>query len=214
MNGLALQEKIARSRALAAERAGQLYRVYRPAGADFPLHDFNVVAEELPCAFSNKGDFVRPVEFGQAAWLCYHDARRTQVGDYLAGPLGTFFVASQAGLMTPLVVRCNRRMQLLRPEQPTGTGAVGYGGDTVAAELVLAREWPVACLEGGKGEENITHLPLDVKNPGWRIFWPAIPGVNIRLSDVLVDEQGNRYFVNSAELSPLGWRLKAVLRQA
>ena len=214
MDGAILQVRLNAAWALVGQKAGLDYAVFRPVSALDPLADANQVLAALPCSISNRGSYTEPSVYGHAEWYSYHDAGQTQVGDYLCGPMGTFFIAAQQSLITPLLVQCNRTVSVTRPAQPTGKGAVGYGGEAVAGDTLLLRAWPCSCLEGSKGEENRTELPLDVKNPWWRMLLPALDGVNLQASDVLTDEVGNRYFVNSAERTALGWRLKTVLRQA
>jgi len=216
MDGLRLQGKLNKAWGRAAGKTGLAYALYRPASAinPPPLDAQNIVLSALLCSLSNKGHFEQALAFGHSEWQSWHDAARSCVGDYLVGPAGTFFVAAQQPLLPPLLVQCNRIFTVTRPTQPLGAGAVGYGGDTPGNDPILLREWPASCLEGSKGEENRVELPLDVKNPWWRVLMPEFPGVVLQASDVLTDEQGQRYLINSAELTPLGWRLKTVLKQA
>jgi len=214
MDGITLRDRIYAGMARTAERLGFPYDVFRPDGPGQPLCDENRVVMGLLVSVNNRGSYEKPHEFGEPVWWSYHDGLQTQPGDYLVGGMGIFFVASQQDISNMQLVQCNRTVTVTRPAQPMGKGAVGYGGEVPASDPVLLTRWPCSCLEGSKGEENKVDVPLDVKNPWWRMLLPALPGVELQASDVLTDEAGNRYFVNSAELTALGWRLKTVLKQA
>ena len=112
-----------------------------------------------------------------------------------------------------LMVECNRTLTVLRPEQQTGVGAVGYGGNTSAGETTLMQGWPASVLQGTKGEKTEAALPGDNRTPWWSILMPAFAGVILRTADIMTDELNRRYIISSAELTDAGWRLTAMQAQ-
>jgi hypothetical protein len=52
---------------------------------------------------------------------------------------------------------------------------------------------------------------MDELNPFFIILLPALPGVDIRPSDIIYDGEtpSRRYIITASELSGLGWRIIA-----
>ena len=156
--------------------------------------------------------------FGKPVWTSLHDTTQTAVGDYLIGPLGTFFIASQDVPMPIQVVRCNCRVALYRPDaDASGVGALAPGGQTAATDTALFIDWPAAITIKTRGETGEAQLPGDTKLALFEILLPATVPALIRTSDLVVSNElpqlsGQRRFtLSAAELSPLGWRLYAQL---
>ena len=208
MDGVTLQKRVYRGYAIAAPRIGIAHDLYRPATALNPLATGNKIAT-LPVSFNNEDfKYGRPSKYGDPTWYAVVDGAQTRVFDYLKGPSGTFFIAAQQALLPIFAVECNRTINVYRPQQQTGIGAVGYGGDTDANETLLMQQWPASLLRGSKGDRNGVNLPGDVRSPWWEILLPYA-GVQIRTDDVITCDLGRRYIVSSAELD-LGWRITAM----
>ena len=213
MDGPTAQARVYRGYAIAAGKIGVNHVQYRPLSALNPITVGNQLAT-LPVSF-NAEDFTykRPNKYGKPAWFAIVDGTKTAVGDYLVGPSGTFFIAAQQPLLPILAVECNRTVNVLRTQQETGVGALGYGGDTDANETLLMQQWPASVLQGTKGEKNDASLPGDTRSPWWSILLPAFPGITLRSSDIITDDLARRYAISSAELTDLGWRLTAMQAQ-
>jgi len=210
MNGTLAQQKVYAGYAKAAQYMGKDYQLFRPTNALSPI---NAPVRTLPAAFSQDANFSKPNEYGNSVWDALVDGNQTQVGDYLVGP-STFFIAGMQHLLPILCVECNRIINVLRPTQPNGVGAVGYGGDVTTTETLMLQGWPASILQGTKGEKNPAGLPGDERLPWWIILLPAWPGVTINTSDVITDDLGRRYIVSSPELTDFGWRIVASMQGA
>lgn len=210
MDGAKIQARVYRGYAKAADKIGLPHQVYRAAGGDDPLAAGNLVATLRASLNAEDMKYGRPNKYGKPTWFAIFDGAQTQVGDYLKGPSGTFFIAAQQALLPILAVECNRTINILRPQQQTGVGAVGYGGDTDDNETLLMQAWPASVLQGSKGEKNETNLPGDVRSPWWAVLLPALPGVLLRTADIITDDLGRRLLVSSAELTDMGWRITAM----
>lgn len=212
MDATKLQKKVYAGYAKAALRIGPAYNLYRPTTAISPLT--NAPVTTLNASFNAEDmTYGRPNKYGKPTWYCLVDGTQTQVGDYLINATQTFFIAAMQPILPILAVDCNRTINVLRPQQQTGLGAVGYGGDTDANETPLMTGWPASVLQGTKGEKNEVNLPGDVRNPWWQILMPAFPGVVLQSADIITDDIGRRYIVSSAELTDLGWRMTAMSAQ-
>lgn len=209
MDAATLQARIYKGYSLAATRIGPAYDLYRPTSASSPV-DQNTWLGALNASFNAMDmTYGKPNLYGKPLWYALLDGTLTQVGDYLVNGDKTYFIAAMQQTLPILAVECNRTLNIFRPQQQTGVGAVGYGGDTDANETPLMTGWPASVLQGTKGEKNEVNLPGDVRNPWWQILMPAFPGVILRTADIITDDIERRYIVSSAELTDLGWRLTA-----
>jgi hypothetical protein len=209
MDAATIQDRIYRGYGKAAQRIGFAHDVFRATTANDPTDPARKIATIKAAFDAATYSFTRPNKYGTALWNGLFDGRTTQVGDYLTGPGGTYFVAAQQHLEPILAVECNRTIAVHRPQQQTGVGALPYGGNDATTETALASGWPASVLQGTKGEVSGARLPGDVRSPWWLILVPAIPGVTVNYADIIVDEFSRRFVVSSAELTDLGWRLTA-----
>ncbi len=211
MDSAKLQQKIYAGYGKAALRIGPLNTVYRATSA---IASRGTTVATLNASFNAEDmKYGRPNKYGKPTWFGLFDGTLVRVGDYLIGPQGTFFVAAMQLTLPILVVECNRTVSILRPQQQTGVGAVGYGGDTDANETLLMQGWSASVLQGTKGEKSETNLPGDVRNPWWSILMPQYTGVVLRSDDIITDDLSRRYVISSAELTDFGWRLTAMQAQ-
>lgn len=197
---------------IAGSILGSPYQQYRPTSALNPISSgnlLNTLSAWITADVKGMGD--KPANYAKPVWYGMFDPTITQVGDYLVGPLGTFFIASQNAPQPFQVVLCNHSVNITQPAVQTSFGAQPYGGDTLATELPLASLWPCSMLQGTKGEQGTSRLPGDVKQPWSIILLPPIPGVNLRNNFIATDETGQRHVMSSTELSALGWRITAAL---
>lgn len=209
MNAERLQDAINRGLGQAALRIGQECDVFRPEGAELPLDPERRLVR-LSCAFSaGMPGFKRQPMPGRPYWYALLDAAYVQVGDYLCGPQGTFFVASVAALAPPLVVRCERVVDVVRAEETAAGGLEGYGGETRCTQQTVLRGWPASVLATSLASRGM--LPADGQGGTWRVTLPVLP-VEPRPADLLVADDGTRFVVATAEGTAEGWRLLA--RQA
>ena len=209
MNGATLQNLIYAGYAKGALRIGTPYAQYRPVSTAGALT--NQIGT-IPAAFDSKPDFSfgKPNLYPTAIWYALVNGAVVQPADYFVGVGGTFFIAGMQALLPIIAIGCNRTLSLYRPQQQTGVGALPYGGETVANQVLLASNYPASVLQGSKGEKSMVNLPGDVRSPWWQVLLPNLPGaVLIRNDDIITDDLSKRYKVSSAEQSELGWRITA-----
>jgi hypothetical protein len=201
-----LQDRIARGLGAAARHIGAPYDAFRPTSVNNPLAAPNRYLR-LPAAFdSDNPNFKHATGYGRATLYGIFDSAYTQPGDYLRGPAGTFFIASQQALLPNLCVLTNRVLNLFRPAAPTTPGVNIYGGVLIATATPLLTGWPGSILTAGSGAPG--DLPSDAKIPSWTVLLPDTP-VPLRASDLIQDDLGRTYTIGTAEYSALGWRILA-----
>ncbi|WP_426102913.1 hypothetical protein [Pseudomonas sp. PSPC3-3] len=211
MDGTKLQAKIYKGYGQAAKRIGFDYQQFRATSASNPLS--STALQTLPASFTTNFSYSAPNKYGQATWLGLFDARPFEVGDFLVGRQGTFFIAAMQDTLPIYCVQTNRVVSVLRDHQDQSVGLGAYSGGTRATEVALMQGWPASILQGTKGETNDAKLPLDVKTPWWLILMPAWPGIVLRTSDVIRCELDRKYVISSAELTDMGWRITAMQAQ-
>lgn len=203
MDGLALQDRFSKGMGAAARALGMPHDLYRPDGVEDPLlADRRVLRLFAAFDLGNPG-YHRPRGYERALRGTF-DADCTQVGDYLRGPRGIFFIALLPPLQRPLCIMANAVVDVVRPGGPDVPGLNGYGGVREPRLRPVLRGWPASLLSSG-GDKPGT-LPDDGGLSGWSVLLPLTPAV-ILGSDILHDRKGRRFIVRSAERSDLGWRL-------
>jgi len=216
MDATKLQAKINGGYAKAAQRLGLSCGQYRPASATSAAIALGNLLRSLPASFNAEDmSYSKPNKYGKATWYCLADGSLLAVGDYLVQPDGSAYFVAGLQLHLPIfVVGCNRVVNVLRPQGLTGVGAVGYGGNTDAAETALVTQYPASVLQGTKGDKSPTGLPGDTRVPWWIVLLPPIPGTPIlRTGDIITDDLARRYAISSAELTDLGWRIVAMQQE-
>lgn len=208
-----VQSKVWFGYAQSAKRLGFTFAHYRPSSVNSPIAPANLIGS-LPLALVQNFNFAAPMKFGNAQWQALVDGSQVQVGDYFVGPAPgssrTVFIAGMWPMLPIQAVECNRVLNILRvgnEERQYGIG--GYSGDTETTEVPLLTGWPASVLEGKRPQATDAKLPGDAKIGAWAILMPALPGVAIEFNDIITDDLARRYLVQSAELTPLGWRITA-----
>ncbi|VVE85015.1 hypothetical protein [Pandoraea sputorum] len=216
MDAITLQNRIYAGYAQAAKRLGLSYAQFRPTAAANPLA---TQRGSLLVAFNAEDmSYGKPNRYGDPVWYGLFDGRLTQTGDYLVGPGGTFFIASQQLHLPIQCVECNVTVRVSRVAAQTGVGAVGYGGpcgesgangDSFLIGDASDAGWPASILLFGQREKSVSGLPSSSQQIGWRILLPkSVPqSVVFQASDTVSCSLGRRYVVQGAELTDMGWRL-------
>ena len=195
---------------ITAQVLGSPYQQFRPTGANNPTSGSPLATIPAWLTADQAGKGTRAQGYGKPVWYSMHDPAVTQVGDYLIGPLGTFFIASQDAPMPFQAIECNKTLSLSRPGAAS-PGAGYYGGGAAQTITPLASAWPASVLQGTKGEKGDVQLPGDTRLAWVVILLPVIPGVQIVMGDWLVSDDATpqTYTVSSSELTALGWRITA-----
>lgn len=209
MDGNDIQKKIYSGYEKAVQRLGVPFNQVRPSVA---LNPIAIVQNVQKAAFSPDGKFLKPAGYGKPVWQALVDGRKTEVGDYFVGADATFFIIAMQALLPILAVKCNHVISVSTAASNAGIGAQPYGGNTLAGQHAYLSGWPASILQGPKGERSETNLPGDVKNPWWVILLPSFSGVLINTTDIVTDENEDRYVISSNELTDMGWRLTAQLQ--
>jgi hypothetical protein len=188
---------------------GLPFQQYRPLTATAPLG--NLLTSSLlvwvtaDSALKGEQPFKREKPDERYAGL---DPSLTAVGDYLVGATTTgditrtFFIAAQNVPAPIRLVECNRTLSVYQPVQ-----AANYLGDVGGLGTVVLTGWPASVIQGTKGEAGAAKLPGDVRSPWFNALLPALSGVTIKVFDVAVDDEGQRYIISSVEQTPFGFRL-------
>lgn len=189
MDGTRLQSLIYKGLGNAAAHIGLSFQGYRPNGALNPIAVGNETAL-ISASFTTAYSYSKPNTYGQATWQAVLDGSQVNVGDYLVGTPGTFFIAAKQPLLPILSVGCNRTVSITQ----NGTTPVAIG-------------WPASILiESTRGNAPLEDIAGNPSTPHWWMLLPAVPGLTIDVADLVTDDLNRQYFVTAAELTDLGWR--------
>lgn len=207
-----LQDRYAFGLGKAAMALGEEYTLFRPTGAMGPLNPSNKRLR-LKVALSGQGQGWRPApDPAEPLWSAMMDTTYTQPGDYLCGPLGTFFIAAQPPLLPTLCVQTSRELRVTRPDGALSCGVNGYGGVQSAEMTLILDGWPASVVMGRTGGHHGGELPGEPGPPMWTIRLPPLPASvtePLLPGDILSDSCGFSVVIGTAEPSSYGWRLSA-----
>ena len=197
--------------AQAAIPLGQPSSLYRPTNPAAPL---GTLLATLPAAFSVADlKFTRPEIPNKPFYSGVWPLAQTQPGDYIVGPQGTFFIASQNTYANPYAIRCNRVLSVFQPSAEPVDGLQGgvetYGGQAIDTRVSIAAGWPAAIVPGTKGEAAPDKLPMDTRLPWWLIYLPPSFTQTISTTFEMEDDLGVNYVVSSPLQSGTGWIITA-----
>lgn len=211
MDAAGINAKIYKGRGLAAKRIGFPCEVFRPAAINNPLTQ-RITA--IKCAF-NAADSVygKPNLYGKPVWFGDFDGRVTQAGDYLVRQTdgNTWFIAAQQSLLPIVCIECPRKLRVSRAAETTSEGVTSYSGLSSPVDLpdVLGTPdflWPASILIGGRVNAS-TGLPAGVREAAWSVLLPPSVPITLQSSDIITDDLGRRFTIESAERSDLGYRM-------
>ncbi|MDR3736040.1 MAG: hypothetical protein P4L10_10955 [Acidobacteriaceae bacterium] len=197
---------------ISAGIVGKPYAQYRPYTSGAAISAPNLIGlidAYLTTDAALKG--ASQLQYGKAVWYGALERNGIQPGDYIVGPLGTFFIAGTAYPGPVSLVQCNHNVTLTRlPANVTPGASSTYGGDVLAAETTIFTSWPCSLLiAGSRMTPSAMSLPNDGKMGTVQFLLPySVPSV-LYTNDILTDENGNRYAAASAEQTILGWRMNA-----
>jgi hypothetical protein len=213
MDAAAINAKIHAGRAKVAQRIGFPCTIYRPDAVGTPLSNRVTVINAAFNAADNA--YGKPNLYGKPVWFGDFDGRLTQPGDYLVRKTdgATWFIAAQQPLLPLVCIDCPRKLRISRPNETTTEGVTTYSGLSSPSNLpdILGTPdtlWPASILMGGRIQPS-TGLPAGVREAAWSILLPRSVPVTILSADLITDDLGRRFAIESAELSDLGWRMIA-----
>ncbi|MDB6104047.1 MAG: hypothetical protein JWO52_4046 [Gammaproteobacteria bacterium] len=210
---MTIQAKILAGRGKVALRIGLPCHVFRPVTIDAPLsNQITVINAAFNAADNN---YLKPSLYGKPVWFGDFDGRLTQAGDYLVRKQdgAIYFIAAQQPLLPLICVDCSRKLKVSRASEAPAEGALPYSGlssPSVLPDILGTTDhpWPASILMGGRVQSS-TGLPAGVREAAWSVLLPPSVPVTILSGDILTDDLGRRFTVESAELSDLGWRMMA-----
>lgn len=211
-----VQSRVDYGYAKAASVLGPLYRQYRADGPNnptaMPMGSLNAW---ITTDAALKG--ATPMTFGKPQCFAAIERDQLQIGDYLVGPAGIFFVSCLDYPGPVGLVYCNRTVSIARAQDILAIGASTQRfGAAIQTAQPFMTGWPVSLLQLGGGSKMAStgmNLPTDAKAPGVAILLP-LTTPQIRFNDVVTDDLGQAAMVASAELSALGWRLTGEMQPA
>lgn len=109
-----------------------------------------------------------------------------------------------------------RTVSVTRPNAEQGVGLASYGGITPSSESPVAgaQGWPASIQLATATKPNPNKLPSDVAVSKWKaLIWRFPFGIVVN-GDVITDDLGRRFKVDSAYVDSLGSNFYCTLLEA
>ncbi|MBE7157902.1 MAG: hypothetical protein INR62_05635 [Rhodospirillales bacterium] len=204
-----LLERNSYAMGIAARHTGAWVDAFRPSGPDNPIDPVRRYMR-LPAQFmAARGGERRANLPGDLLWHGVFDTLYTQPGDYLSGPQGTFFIASQVALGPALCVMTNRVVTLTRPGRQSAVSGNPYGGYSPDRVDIVIRDWPAAVVMNEHYGRQGASLPTDEPLAYLSLMLPSMDGRRLHPGDLVHDDIGRSAVLVATEETPTGWRLAA-----
>lgn len=202
MDAATLQSRIYSGYGKAAARIGLPMDVYRSASMLNPLGAGNRIVSGQLANVTTGWDYGKFNVPKQPLWTLVADASSLNIGDWLVGAEGKFYLADKQSLLPLPVVECNRSVTITRPSYST-TGALEQ------AETTVASAFPVFM----QSKRDKGHTPAGFPDatestaatPTWLAYINAHGVSDIRKNDVVTDENGVRYVIDVPDLTSFGY---------
>lgn len=210
MDGATLQAKINKAYGKSASKVGFPATLYRSASLINPIANRNVVQTGVMVSFApslSYSDYNKPKV---PDWTCLVDGALVQIGDWLVGVQGTFYIADLQMTLPIPAVQCDRIVSIIRPSYSTH-------GPLTPVETTIATALPVfAYTAKDKGSAPAgfvapTESRADV--PELEVYINARNVGDIQKNDVIVDELGNRYVIETYNPTSFGFIVIARLEK-
>jgi hypothetical protein len=213
MDAATINARIYVGRAKAAQRIGYAFTIYRPLTAAAPLG--NAVGTINAAFNAADNTYAKPNGYGRPIWFADLDGRVVRPGDYLINTTNAadvYFIAGMQSLLPIIAIDCPRRVRITGAPVVASAGNVGYfgvcDGETSDVLGTASAPWPAAINLGKGGGMVPDALPSGSRrNVGWEILLPPSVPITIHAGMHVTDDIGQRFTVDGAELTDLGWRL-------
>lgn len=201
MNGAALQSLVYRGYGIAAQRIGYPYAVYRAASMISPIAVGNRILTALYASFTTGFDFKSYSKPLAADCIAIVDGSQVQTGDWMVGQAGTFYIADMQPTLPIAAIQCNRTISIVRPGYSTVSS-------TPVSETIIASGFPAFGITSTRGRTQ-SGIPIQTQSDsgihGMRYYLNSHTVGDIRIEDVIVDENGDRFVIDSAAPTAFGY---------
>ena len=213
MSGTALQPLYDLGYAITAQILGVPYAQFRANGPNTPTMIERQIGTLLAWITTDpKLQGTNQTQYGKPGFFGAFERDDAQVGDYLVGQDGTYFVTALDYPAPASLIKCNAIISIARASDTLSAGSSGvYGGSALDTATPFMTGWPCYAGQLGTGRGSSPsglQLPSDAKLPDTILLIPSTCP-EIRFNDVITDDEGVRSTVNSVELTSLGYRLSA-----
>ena len=204
MSGASINKKIQKANAKVGSKLGFEFKLYRSVDYLDPIQLKNLLGTSK-VSWSIDQSFKKPANENYQQVNLFVDTTNLQLGDiFVNDELDKKFVLiSKDPIVTPQAIEATNSVTISRTTYSTTGG--------LHTELLeVAKNVPAAIFEvGGQNMPSPEATQNKSSMPKYAL-WIWLPVNNIKLDDVLVDEQGNKSRIISIQYSPVGYKLTTV----
>lgn len=210
MIGATVQKKIWSGNGKASARIGFPCTVYRSSSMVTPLGAGNIIATNFMASFTPTPEYTKYNKPHIPDWIGIFDAKTLQIGDWIVGAYGTFYIADIQGILPIPAVKCDVQVGIVRP-------SYSVSGPAEQSDVVIASNFPAYSFKMNQGGHSPSGFPEATESKSAtpsRIFYINSHVVAaIRKNDVVIDEVSERYAIDSATLTEFGFIILAHLEK-
>lgn len=181
------------------------FKLYRSVDYLDPIQDKNFV-KTVKLAFSIDDSFKQQEEFAFKVYSLWINSSQLQPGDiFVSEELGkTFTLVTNDPITVSYGIDSRSKITISRPTYNT-TGGFGPK-QTVIAENIPCKILEKASLASTGNMTKPTPYKSGIQQ--WDIWFYL--DAEVKVNDVLLDSDGNTSTIESLQITPLGWKAKAV----
>lgn len=192
MDGTRLQAQIDRGYAICASKIGLPFDVYRPSSLLTPIASGNKVLTAFLASFTVSKDTLNYMSYNKPKvpmWTAILDSSQVQIGDWLIGAQGIFFIADKQALQPIPAIQCSGNVSIVRPGYLPGAGPISTLGTVAGGLLYTSGTYSNVALTGGSGTG--AQATIVVFGGAVASVTKTAPGIDYAIGDVLSASAAN-----------------------
>ena len=207
MSGTSVNGKMQKAFQRIGRKLGFKFKVYRSVDFLTPIQPKNYIGEQY-VGFSADTSFQAPVGSSYKQFNLFIDTSDAHLGDIFVCEEQNkkFVLVNKDPIVTPQAIETPHTITISRPgySTPTATTAFSTAGTEIAKDI------PASIFEIGSAglPGPVSEVKESSANHQYAI-WVYLPKNNVKIDDIIVDQDGNKSRIISIEYSSVGYKLTA-----
>lgn len=202
MSGISVNGKMQKAFQRIGRKLGFKFKVYRSVDFLTPIQAKNFIGEQY-LAFSVDTSFQAPVGSSYKQFNLFIDTTTANLGDIFVSEEQNkrFVLVNKDPIVTPQAIETPHTITISRPGYST-VGSFEPGLTEIAKDI------PASIFEvGSAGAPNPVSEVKDASANHQYAIWVFLPKNNLKIDDIIEDQDGNKSRIISIEFSTVGYKL-------
>jgi phosphoribosyl-ATP pyrophosphohydrolase len=204
MSGTSVNGKMQKAFQRIGRKLGYKFKVYRSVDFLTPIQAKNFIGEQY-VSFSLDPSFKTPVGSSYKQFNLFLDTNNMQLGDIFVSEEQNkkFVLVNKDSIVTPQAIETPHTITISRPGYST-VGSFESGLNEIAKDI------PASIFEVGSAglSAPVSEVKESSANHQYSI-WVFLPKNNLKIDDIIEDQDGNKSRITSIEYSSVGYKLTA-----